>query len=547
MTEDRADAVAPSNRDQALLSDPVFVSAVSRIRLRSEKQADIESLERTYVETGLLPQLDNVNNQVVYGRRGTGKSHILQVLGLRRNRTYGDLAVYIDMRLLGSAQAFVEPNRPLSVQCIGLYKDLLLLVWEHLQAAATDPHRNADVDVMARISDLGDAITHVAQVTASRQVSAERTTTATAGSNVGGEIGWRAASVTAGLSVEEHSANKLAIAYDEVFRDTVVFADVQKLLDAAINALQVPQLILLIDEWTALSPEVQPFMAEFIKRTLLPSPHITVKIASLEYRSKLSVPTERNNRIGFEVGGDISAVLDLDDYYVYERNPDQVVECFEELLYRHVRNELPDGYLELAKVDSSVSLRQALFSEHATFVELVRASEGVVRDFINIFNAAFFDAQRRGRDRVDVKGVREAARKWYETDKAVNLSEDQHLVLSRIITEVIGRKHARSFMLERSHGSHPMIQSLFDYRVIHLIQKGYSDRDNPGVRYNVYTLDYGTYVDLIQTKSQPSLNLFEDESETDQSVPFDDRRSIRRIIVDPALLEPHPYPTSEKF
>jgi hypothetical protein len=90
-----------------------------------------------------------------------------------------------------------------------------------------------------------------------------------------------------------------------------------------------------------------------------------------------------------------------------------------------------------------------------------------------------------------------------------------------------------------------MIQSLFDLRLVHLIFRGYSDKENPGRRYNIYALDYGTYVDLKRTKREPeSFQFFEtieedeeEEEETkDRIVPFADKRSIRRVILDPRIL-----------
>ena len=50
-----------------------------------------------------------------------------------------------------------------------------------------------------------------------------------------------------------------------------------------------------------------------------------------------------------------------------------------------------------------------------------------------------------------------------------------------------------------------MIQRLFDARVIHFVKRGYADKDNPGVRYNIYTLDYGTYVDLLKQLKNPTV------------------------------------------
>jgi hypothetical protein len=64
-----------------LLDDPQVGRAISNILARSEKQPDIDVLERTYVDSGVLPQLHNANAQILYGRRGTGKSHVFRVLG----------------------------------------------------------------------------------------------------------------------------------------------------------------------------------------------------------------------------------------------------------------------------------------------------------------------------------------------------------------------------------------------------------------------------------------------------------------------------------
>lgn len=81
-----------------------------------------------------------------------------------------------------------------------------------------------------------------------------------------------------------------------------------------------------------------------------------------------------------------------------------------------------------------------------------------------------------------------------------------------------------------------MVQKLFDARILHQMQRGYADKDNPGIRYNIYTLDYGTYVDLIGTSKQPQMDLLDDSEDVDIVVPFDDKRSIRRIILNEEIL-----------
>src|SRR5690606_5215089 len=104
-----------------------------------------------------------------------------------------------------------------------------------------------------------------------------------------------------------------------------------------------------------------------------------------------------------------------------------------------------------------------------------------------------------------------------------------------VIDQVIGERRARAFLL-RSDISHPLIDSLFDARVLHILKKSISAHDQPGVRYDVYKLDYGCYVDLITTQRAPQgllqLDTDPDEAAEYVEVPPDDYRSIRRAILD---------------
>jgi hypothetical protein len=138
---------------------------------------------------------------------------------------------------------------------------------------------------------------------------------------------------------------------------------------------------------------------------------------------------------------------------------------------------------------------------------------------------------------IDKKSILHAARAWFEQDKERNLDGKLKNILRKIVDEVIGVRKARSFMLHKELDKHPIIQQLFDFRILHLMLRGYADKDNPGERYNIYTLDYGTYVDLINTSKQPQLQL-EVTKEMDKEIviPFDDKRSIRRIILDEKIL-----------
>jgi hypothetical protein len=347
------------------------------------------------------------------------------------------------------------------------------------------------------------------------------------------------------ISIDSSASRQASIetentkSYNVIQKDKVLFPDLNYLLLDFLNKAE-STLYILIDEWSSLPIDIQPYLAEFLKRGFFSNSKVVIKIASLEYRSSFGISEANNTILGFEIGADISATLDLDDYYVYDRNPKNITEAFSDMLFKHLLSELPQDYIYSEyKIDSKDKLASTMFTNKNVFEELVKASEGVVRDLINIFAISYFDAERRNRASIDKKAVLDAARQWFQQDKSQNLDEELQCVLEKIVGDVIGHRRARSFLLPRKLEKNEVIQRLFDARVLHLMQRGYADKDNPGVRYNIYSLDYGTYVDLINTSKQPQLELsiMTDNSNEEQVVPFNDKRSIRRIILDEDILK----------
>jgi Cdc6-like AAA superfamily ATPase len=86
---------------KAMVRDQKIMRAVSRVLQRSERQEDMQKLLGTFVDVGVLPQLDNQNHQIFYGRRGTGKTHVFKVLDAQLREDENNVVVYIDARTLG--------------------------------------------------------------------------------------------------------------------------------------------------------------------------------------------------------------------------------------------------------------------------------------------------------------------------------------------------------------------------------------------------------------------------------------------------------------
>lgn len=511
-----------------MLNDNVFMAVVSKILQRSERQTDSDKLVATFVDTGILPQLNNRNHQIFYGRRGTGKTHVLRVLESNLKDEGGNVTVYIDARTLGSSSQFSDKTKPMPLRCLALFRDVLLPIRDALLEFISENPSDASEAALEALREFELSISGPNTGKKDQEVRIVNESKTKAALSI--------ATPPVSLSIGDEGEATAELKYKlENAEDKVVFPAVHEALTAVLRHIS-STIYILIDEWSALPSDVQPYLAEFLRRSVLPISDAVVKIAALEYRSNFELSKQGT---GFELGADVAATLHLDDYYVFDKSPDEVTTAFSDMLLKHLSIGLPEGYFEGLKIKSGEDLQSKLFTEKKVFKELARASEGVVRDLINIFTKSFFESCKRKRDSIDRAAVTSSAREWFEQDKAQHLSPNLNAFLRRVMTEVIGSRKARSFLVPRDLQGHPVLQGLFDARVLHIVQRGYADKDNPGLRYDIYTLDYGTYVELMGTSKQPALEYvtYIPEGHEDVVVPFDDKRSIRRIILGPDYLK----------
>jgi len=283
------------------------------------------------------------------------------------------------------------------------------------------------------------------------------------------------------------------------------------------------RLWLLIDEWSTLPESLQPYFAVFIRRSLFPIRECSVHIAAIEHRSTFRLG-HGSDIIGIELGADAFADMNLDDHLVFENSPMGSMAFFKNMFFRHLK--VVDEHGDLPAKDADEFVRTS-FTQELAFQELVRACEGVPRDAINILRLA---AVKAGEQRISIPHVREAAKAWYDRDKSayVNSNEEARALLAWIVNEVISGRKARAFLVN-TDASYTVMDRLYDERILHIARKSYSTKQEPGVRFKVWKIDYGCYVDLINTSRAPTGFLFEGiEADGEEiAAPVDDLRAIR--------------------
>lgn len=519
-----AEVISPINR------------ALNLIPKRAESR-HTEELRETFVDSGISVALESVDHQVLYGRRGTGKTHALRYIETEV-RDRGDIVFYADLRTVGSPEGLFQGDvTPSTERAARLLVDLLAQLHDSiLNATIEDDELIQDGSFINKIDALADAISSIrvpGEVEVARE--GERTQAEAERSGAALTIGPRpSVSLDAGgvAAAEEREATRETRRGIEQI--DLNFTVVARALREIADVLSTKRVWILLDEWSSVPAKIQPYLAEFLVRCVFPLQMFTVKIAAIEQQSRFRVQRDDGTTIGIELGADVAANLDLDEFMVFEQNEERAREFFRGLLFKH----LTRGVEEDEKVPGLTRENDIVkmgFTDKRAFDELVRAAEGVPRDAINIAAKAAIQARSRP---ISVPEVRGAARGWYQADKAAAVSsrEDAQRLLNWVIDKVIKQKRARGFLVNQRSTGAPLLMTLFDARVLHLIRKGYSGQDEPGERYDVYVIDYGAYVDLINTKNEPQGTLpVGDEAGSDGEyvdVPTQDLRAIRRAILD---------------
>jgi hypothetical protein len=519
---------------------------------------DSSHLANSFVEIGNVPTLLlNNDSAVVYGRRGTGKTHLLAFLA-KELRNRGEVVVSIDMRTVGSSSGlYADPGLQLSERATRLLRDTANAIHERVLEAYTDP---SDLvfggGIIQGLDALIDASNSVSIDGALTREQAQQTVRE---NTDGAQISMKFAAPTFDLSGSVSQSSKASLSDSEKQLHTgkpmlrINFGGLSSALERVVGSLPKKHLWILFDEWSEVPLDLQPYLADMLRRGFLAVPGVRAKIAAIEHRTSLRLVNEASGQsIGIEIGADVAMSVNLDDHMVFENDSSAASQFFASMLFRHMKSLATTENRSFA-IRQPSDLTGLMFTQKDVFSELVRASEGVPRDAINILSKC---ALKANAEKISMPVVRDSARAWYSTSKQSDVSSRQRAIqlLDWIKSEVIGNRRARGFLLD-ARAKDPLIDFLFDSRVLHIVKKGISskDRDESGRKFNAWTLDYGCYIELMNTASAPK-GLFEAEEETAESstgyvdVPLTDYRSLRRAILDLTdFYAAYPPPDSQVF
>jgi len=472
--------------------------AVAALRFRAE---DLERPADLYAETTFLRDLTAKRSQVVFGRRGTGKTHLLlSVLELYRQNFDDWNAVPVLVNGQQLRDNLVGTMKVPQLRAIQLYVSLLRVVSEGLRdfvlnrldpglldrifggsettakrsavLAATElsdlleagevvflPHGETSEDV-TRLQELEEAV--------GAGIGVKATTSLLDPNNIGLNLG-------ASYNFKSAETEKVTRAQHRVGSIVLPLAGVGALVERLLNALGDSDLVVLIDEWSEVDFQfaVQPLLLEMIRRTVAGAPRIKVKLACIPTRTRLSAqPEDADIPIGMSIPDDIVVNSRLDDVVYIDNDLEQLVPFFLALAHLHL-GASSDYMRELSHEGFLQALLTSAFESEAAFLELCQASGAVPRDFLVLLRSATDKRQASNANGITMVHVRLAA---LELVKDVQNEVRQRrlglqslALFAWLYRYYVAPNHTYFLSVSDTVFTDHRIQALWDARLLHLM------------------------------------------------------------------------------
>jgi len=481
-----------------------------------------------FVRRDVLQQLRNNANELICGRRGTGKTHLL---GAFKELVRDASPSAREMCVILSASDFGGTPPTVIDETIEFarrrYSRLIFreFLRQFVEKFITESDRYYDAIVPTadgaaisrhrkRLSDMQFALYELVYsgTPYSDHDTYETTTKEHKATTQHGKLNASIAADTSkgvqgqlaiGANISRQvDANRDAVLHQE----GIMWPDLQRIRDIArqiVELLGGQVLYILIDEWMELDKnlnlEIQPYVIQLIKQVFFGDRRFAVKIASVWHSTDLYERSDLSRSRGVQLGQDIRIAVDLDTARMTDDN--DIVTFYKEMLFHRIQYSVTD--VHQYKVGDNIDDRFIIefFDSIDNFKTLIAASNGLPRAFWELFDKCNARIKRDFKTLcIDRALIRECAQAIFLTERRRSLDKESraHQLWSQINGVLDRTGHPLILVSPRQARTSKALAKLVDDEFLHPIPSAFLPR---AIRDKLkpYLIDYGNIVDWEAT------------------------------------------------
>lgn len=491
-----------------------------------------------------LERLENSDWQVIYGRRGTGKTHLLRSFeelkkeNGRRNEGISDCCLYFSAQDFLVSNAEINDSRKAAYAYYQIFleqfTDSILRFVDNLTESDSFVERifvksainRREVDGLAleicENARFGSTIVFPEDYdieekeTDYKKSGSRKSADLSLGLDSASYLSFKTGIGLGGTQEKTASENKTVSARPLA---TVRFDTIRSLLLKLLDNLHLQKIFILIDEWPTLDPSgmrnIQPIFANLLKRTFMGTGRISIKIATNRFQTQFSSRDERDVVTGLEIDADIFEAVNLDHALLGEPDLKNFYStmlfkrlCYVSAPFRNImlNTDARDIDEVLKEIhEAPESFVEMIFKNAPSFAEMIRGCEGIPREFLELFNRA---SSRRIvtslNDRWNIGFVREIISESHAASVRSDLeyNSPSYRLLNITIKKLVVESRRREFIINIDDTSSfsSIIDILLEKRIIHEFpsEKAADDLRN----FKIYLTDYGYCLDWLRSYQQ---------------------------------------------
>ncbi|MBX2955163.1 MAG: hypothetical protein KF846_03340 [Cyclobacteriaceae bacterium] len=436
--------------------------------IRVTDQTSIEYID----PKGQVDRLNSKQNQVIFGRRGSGKSLLLKSLTQKSATTICLKVNLEDFKDVSFPDSIIQVLK-LAIRQLKneIASDISILRFSKwLKGKKIQRKLNktiSDLEKRLKDPDVFDESTKVKS--GSKVVGEAKSALGKTSSKIGSE------------ETEEHESSR-TIKVDKLNILKNELTSFKELIQSAADLIN-KDIFLILDDFYFIRKSDQAYFVDFFHR-LTKNTRLYLKVATIKHRSSLYVQGE--TYVGIEIGHDAQAL-----------NLDYSLEDFNSLV-----NFMNDLLQEVnKKVNVTIDYENLLTPNAFRFLCL--ASGGVPRDFFSLFillsNKMINGTRSVSKPNVIEVCIENLPNKLeaFKTDSAEEKEILEHY-LSYIKEEIISKKKWNSFLVSKNDvlnysGINQAVKELVDLRLLHIASSNTSSAPSDGQRYTAYVVDIGLF------------------------------------------------------